>query len=427
LILIRSARGHVWGRRAKAVLALVGVVGVTGCGTTEAVGNRIAGDRLTIYSSVPLHGDSSISGVAVINGERMALARIGSRIGDYHVTFKVLDDSTGQSDEWNPGQTTANARTAVQDKTSIGYVGDLNSGASAISIPLLNRAGIAQVSPTSTAIGLTSGGAAASPGEPAKYYPTGTRTFARVVPNDSVQANAQVKLQRSAGCTKTYVLDDGEVDGLDAATSFFVAAQSAGLKVVATQMFEPRATNYTSLAAGVAKSGANCVLISAITDTNAVLVTKQIARALPDARIFGTAGLAESTYTNPAQGGIPLALDPRVLITAATLGPDDYPPAGRTFLANYTRLYGRSQPSAIFGYEAMSLMLNAVARATEGGTITPRRSKVVAAIFATRDRHSVLGTYSIDRRGDTSLTRYGVYRVVGGRLAFWKAIDASAV
>jgi branched-chain amino acid transport system substrate-binding protein len=421
--LIRSARGQVPGARAIALLALVGLLGIAGCGTTEAAGNRIAGDTLTIYLSVPLHGASRVSGMAVVNASKMALAPTQGRIGKYRIALKVLDDSTAHSDEWNPGQTTVNARLAVQDRTTIGYLGELNSGASAISIPLLNRAGIAQISSSSTAIGLTRGGPAASPGEPDKYYPTGVRTFARVVPNDSIQSIAQVRLQRDAGCTKTYVLDDGEVDGLDAAISFVLAAQAAGLHVVATQMFEPRATDYTALAAGVAKTGADCVLVSAIPDSNAALVTKQVARALPHARIFGSAGLAESSYADPSRGGIPTAIDPRVLITDPTLAPRDYPPRGRAFFAAYTKRYGEPQPAAIFGYEAMSLMLDAIRSATDGGTDTARRSNVVDAMFDTRDRHSVLGTYGIDRNGDTTLRRYGVYAVVAGQLRFWKAID----
>jgi len=421
--LIPTRRPHVWGLGVIAAIAVAVAVIVAGCGTTEALGNRISGDTLTIYSSGPLNGDSSVSGTAVLNGERMALAQAAGRIGKYHVVLKALDDSTPHSDEWNPGQTTVNARLAVQDKTTIGYLGDFNSGASAISIPVLNRAGIAQISPSSTAVGLTRGGPAVSPGEPDKYYPTGIRTFARVVPNDSIQAIAQVQLQRSAGCTKTYVVDDGEVDGLDAAISFVLAAQSAGLHVVATQMFEPRATNYASMAASVAQTGANCVLVSAIPDSNAALVTTQIAHALPQARIFGTNGLAESSYVDPAQGGIPTAIDPRVLITDPTLGPSDYPPSGRAFLTAYAEQYGEPQPAAIFGYAAMSLMLDAIDRATDRGTDTARRSKVVAAVFATRDHQSVLGTYSIDRDGDTTLRRYGVYTVVAGQLRFWKAID----
>jgi branched-chain amino acid transport system substrate-binding protein len=407
---------------AMAVFVLAGVL--TGCGSKAKTGDRISGRRLTVYASVPMHGASAVNGRAVVNGAQLALSQIRGRIGKYRIVFKVLDDSTVQRGQWDPGQTTVNARLAVADKTTIGYIGEFNSGASAISIPPLNRVGIAQISPASTAVGLTSQGSGSSPGEPQKYYPTGVRTYARIVPNDAIQAIAQVKLQKSVGCRRTYVVDDGEVDGADTANSFSLAAQSSGLHVVGLQAFQPGATDYTSLAVGVARSGADCVLISAITESNAVLVTKQIAAALPSARIFATAGVAESTYTDPAQGGIPIALDPRVLITAPTLGPSSSPPAGRQFYGLYEQRYGTPEPYAIYGYEAMSLMLSAIARATDRGTEVVRRSKVVAAIFATRGRRSVLGTYNIDRNGDTTLHRYGVYRVLGGALAFWKAIDA---
>ena len=42
----------------------------------------------------------------------------------------------------------------------------------------------------------------------------------------------------------------------------------------------------------------------------------------------------------------------------------------------------------------------------------------------TSDRHSVLGAYAINRNGDTTLRRYGVYTIVGGHLTFWESIDA---
>jgi branched-chain amino acid transport system substrate-binding protein len=323
---------------------------------------------------------------------------------------------------WDPGQTSANARLAIQDRTTIGYLGDLNSGASAVSIPLLNRAGIAQISPASTAVGLTSGGAGSSPGEPQKYYPTGVRTFARVVPNDAVQAAVQVRLQLSAGCTRTFVVDDDEVDGQDTAASFEAAAHSTALEVAGTQSFERGQASYGSLAAAVASSDADCVLISAITEDDAAQVTDQIATKLPHALIFGSAGLAESTYTDPALGGVAIAIDPRVLITVATLDPHAYPPAGRRFLVSYAQRYGAPQPYAIFGYEAMSLMLSAIARATDGGHRPARRSQVVSAIFHTHDRRSALGTYSIDPDGDTTLESYGVYRVVRGQLRFLEVI-----
>jgi branched-chain amino acid transport system substrate-binding protein len=413
-------------RRLRLAIMLAAVMGcaaaLSGCGTDAAAQNKISGGRLTIYVSVPLNGASMVSGEAVLRGADLALGSIHGRIGGYSISLRPLDDALAKTGTWDPGQTTADVHAALLDKTMIGYIGDFDSGASAVSIPLLNRAGIPQISPSSTAVGLTAGGPAAAPGEPDKYYPTGQRTFARVVPSDAVQAAVQARLQRSMGCTKTYVLDDDEVDGRDIAQSFEVAAKSAGLNIVGTQEYQPRVTDYTSLASGIAQTGANCVMLGAVTQNNAVLVTRRLAAALPNALIFGSAGLAESTYVDPALGGIPLSLDPRVVLTAATLSPDSYPPAGRRFFARYARRYGAPQPSAIFGYEAMSLFLDAISRATDKGTRQALRSKVLAALFATRDRHSVLGTYSIDSDGNTSLDEYGVWRVQDGRLTFWKAM-----
>jgi branched-chain amino acid transport system substrate-binding protein len=405
-------------------LSLMSAAVIAGCGssTKQALpGDKIPGTMLTIYSSGPMHGASSANAADVASGEQLALAQVHNRIGKYRIVFKSLDDSVAKRGEWDPGQTTLNARVALNDKTTIGYLGDYNSGASAISIPLLNRLGIPQLSATNTAVGLTQGGPSASPGEPEKYYPTGERTYARVIPNDAVQAAAQVKLQQRDGCRRTYVLNDGEDDG---AMSFTLAAQHAGLPLVGAQAFDPRAKDYTALAIAVAQTSPDCVLISAITENNAVLLTKQIAAAIPDARIFGMAGLAESTFTDATQGGIPAALDPRMIITVATLDPSLYPTAGRAFFGTYSRRYGVPQPYAIFGYEAMSLLLRAIDRATDHGRQPARRSKVVAAVFATHDRHSVLGTYSITHTGDTTLRRYGVYRVLNGELTFVTAIQA---
>lgn len=403
--------------------AVLAAAALAGCGASAVADNHVPGRKLTVFVSVPFDGSSAVSARAVVGGAQLALDSARHRLGRYRIELRVLNDATVQSRGWDPGQTSQNARVALADPTTIGYIGDLNSGASAVSIPLLNREGIPQISPSSTAVGLTQGGPAASPGEPQKYYPTQRRTFVRIVPTDSDQAGVQAKLQSQAGCRKVVVLDDGEVDGRDGAMSFAVAAKSADVDLVGTFQFDPRATSYQSLAASVAQTGADCMLISALPQNNAVQVSRQVARALPGIRIFGWSGLADTTYTDQDDGGIPDWLDSRMMVTVATLGAGDYPPAGRRFLAAYARRYGPPQPYAIYGYEAMSLMLDAISRATHRGRDDAVRSKVLAALFATHDRRSALGTYSIDGSGDTSLDRYGVYRISDGRLLFWKAME----
>jgi len=106
------------------------------------------------------------------------------------------------------------------------------------------------------------------------------------------------------------------------------------------------------------------------------------------------------------------------VLTDATLEPQAYPAAGQAFLVSYSQRFGDPPSTAIYGYEAMSLLLSAISKATDHGQRPAWRSKVVAALFATRRRRSVLGTYSITKEGDTTLRRYGVYRIVDGRLVF---------
>ncbi|MGN6168686.1 MAG: ABC transporter substrate-binding protein, partial [Solirubrobacteraceae bacterium] len=259
------------------VAAVLAAVTLAACGGIDAPAQgRIPGEKLTVYVSVPLSGASAVSARAVVDGVKLASSGARDRIGKYRVAVKVLNDATAAQGEWDPGQTSSNAVQAAADPSAIGYIGDLDSGASAVSIPILNQAGIPQISPRSSAVGLTSGGPAAAPGEPAKYYPAQERTFARVAPSDSVEAAVQVMLQESLGCTKTYVLTDEEVDGEDFAASFAVAARRAGLRVLATQQYDPQALGYRALARTIASSGATCVLVSAISGSNAVPVTRQI-------------------------------------------------------------------------------------------------------------------------------------------------------
>ena len=47
------------------------------------------------------------------------------------------------------------------------------------------------------------------------------------------------------------------------------------------------------------------------------------------------------------------------------------------------------------------------------------------AIHSTKDRDGVLGTYSIDANGDTTLTDYGSYTIKDGELVFDKTIKAA--
>ena len=408
-----------WMAGVAAVLASAALV--AGCGASASAENHVAGRVLTVYASVPYVGASAPDARAVVGGLQLALDESHHRVGRYRIALHILDDATAQSGGWDPGQTSANARRAAANPSTIGYIGEIDSGASAVSIPLLNRAGIPQISPTSTAVGLTSAGAGALPGEPEKYYPKQGRTFVRLAPDDAVQAAVQVRAQLGAGCRRTVALEDDDVDGRDAALTFAAVARGSGLPVTGPEPFAKGADDRAA-ATFVARSGAACVLIAGLDDRRAADLARSIAAAAPGTMLFGWAGLGAPGFIDPAAGGVPAWLAPQAVLTGLVAGAAPPSPA-RRFQSAYARRYGAPPPAAAYGYEAMSLLLDAIGRASGGGRGEVGRSAVLAALFHTRGRRSGLGTYSVAADGDTTLDRYGIYRVRNGRLALWKVMS----
>jgi len=137
---------------------------------------------VTVYSSLPLSGAARPQAQAVVRGARLAVEEAGGLAGGRQVRYVSLNGATRRAGSWTPERTARNAVRAATDDSTIAYIGEFNSGASAISMPILNEVGIAQISPSNTAIGLTRSGPGAERGEPAKYRPAGRRHYFRLAP-----------------------------------------------------------------------------------------------------------------------------------------------------------------------------------------------------------------------------------------------------
>src|ERR671931_887190 len=375
-----------------------------GCGGSNDKGGGGGGSTgstsLTIYSSLPLQGDSRPQSESVVNGEKLALQEHGGKVGKFTIKYVSLDDSTAATGKWEPGATSSDARKAAQDKSTIAYLGEFNSGASAISIPILNEAGILQISPSNTYVGLTRA-EGADKGEPDKYYPTGKRTYGRVVPADHIQAAAQVTYQKDEGCKKTYILNDKEVYGKGIADQVATIGKAQGLQIAGNDGIDTKAANFRTLAQKIKSSGADCMFFGGITQNKGVQVFKDVNAANPNMKLFGPDGVAESAFSSK----IPVATQKMTYITNPTLDPKLYPPAAQDFFKKYQQKYGKApEPYAIYGYEAMQVALLAIQNAGDKGN---DRSSVVDQFFKIKDRDSVLGKYSIDPNGDTTLSDYG--------------------
>jgi branched-chain amino acid transport system substrate-binding protein len=397
--------------------------GVAACGGDDDGGGGGGADSgrttLTIYSSLPLQGDSRPQSESVVNGEKLALEEAGGKVGQFKITYKSLDDATAAAGKWEAGQTSANARKAAQDQSTIVYLGEFNSGATAISLPITNEAGILQISPSNTYVGLTRA-EGADKGEPDKYYPSGKRTYGRVVPADHIQAAAQVAYQKGEGCTKLYVLNDKEVYGKGIADQVASIAKQQGLQVLGNDGIDTKAANFRTVATKIKSAGADCMFFGGITQNKGVQVFSDVHAANPDAKLFGPDGVAESPFTSK----ISTAVQKMTYVTNPTLDPKLYPASAQQFFDKYKSKYGKDpEPYAIYGYEAMKVALLAIQNAGDKGN---DRQAVIDAFYKIKDRDSVLGKYSIDENGDTTLSDYGADVVKSGKLVFDKVLKAQA-
>src|SRR3954469_6140568 len=290
-------------------LAAALAFGVTACGGSDndnggdssSSSGSGGGKSVTIYSSMPLQGSSRASTTDLVNGEKLALEQAGGKAGDIAVKLVSLDDSTAQAGNWTPEAASANARKAAQDKSTAAYIGEFNSGASAVTIPILNEAAVPQISPANTGVGLTTNKPGATPGEPDKYYPTGNRTYTRIVPIDTIQAAALVTLMKQDGCTKVAEVNDKEVYGQGLGKNVEIAAKDAGgLSVIMDEGIDTKAPNYRSIAQKAKSEGADCFLFSGVTANGGVPATKDFASALgPNAKLYGPDGVCASARADP--------------------------------------------------------------------------------------------------------------------------------
>jgi len=385
-----------------------------GCGTQNPA--EATGTQLAVYSSLPLQGPTAKASQEVVNGERLALSQAGGRAGSFRVGYVSLDDSDPRTGRLDPGVTAANAKIAAQDTSTIAYIGEYSSAATAVSLPLINAAGILQVSPASPYVGLTSS-LDAGQYEPQRFYPTGRRSFGRLQPGDPAQAAAQVKLMQALGVRKVYVLDDQNPFVVPLAALVAADARRAGIAVAVHDSLPiALAGAFQGEVGKVTPSGAQAVFFAGGGSAGAISLWRALHRAKPNLLLLGSSALATEAFT--------AAIGPageRTYLTSPELAVQDYPQPAARVLRLYQRRFGAEPgPNALYGYEAMSVVLDAIRRAGAHGN---NRQVVIDRFFATRDRDSVLGRYSIRANGETTLPGYAVYRVQDGRPVFYRAFD----
>ncbi|MFL5893122.1 MAG: hypothetical protein ACJ75I_10320 [Solirubrobacterales bacterium] len=387
-------------RAGLAAMAVSAVVAVAGCASS---GSGIqAGERVDVYVSMPLHGPEAANGRDVMAGARLALTDADGRVGELAVRAAYLDDTsgTGSNAGWSGARAAANARQATQDSAAIAYIGDFDSGATRFSLPITNEAHLLQVSPAASAIDLVQPYLGAGDQVPEEIQPTGERTFGRVIPSDEAQARAGAIWAKRLGSRGVFI-ERGTTRYDDVmAAAFHEQATSLNLRIAGTGEKLPE-TATGDLAYAAVEPSERPGIVSAMS------------------RVMGT----DALLTPAIPAWLVSGRQPReVFLTSAAEDPSQLPPRAHRFLRDFRDRYHREPGRyAAYGYEAMAVVLDSIRRAGDSGD---QRDAVVDAFFDTTDRRSILGMYSIDEVGNTTLGQLAGYRVVKGGPRFETALSA---
>jgi branched-chain amino acid transport system substrate-binding protein len=314
------------------------------------------GSRTTrVYTSLPLSGPIGAAGRDILRGAELALERSGTD----GVELVALDTHAADRE----ARAHDNARRAAEDPDALAYLGDFHSSQVATTAPILSAAGLLQVAPAATYAGL--GGA----------------TLVRLMPSDAGLAEGIADwLVRTAQVSTLLVVHDHD-PGYGAPVGAMCAKAAIGRGIETRR--RPVWSGDEPIAADVA--GAEAVLYVGVPGPGTAALWGHLHAVDPQMWILATDGLAVDRVAR----GIDANAE------------------------RMTRFFtAQRAPWGFYGYEAMALILDALAEA--GGS----RASAVRAARGTRNRESPLGRYSIDAEGLTTAPASGRLAVAGGELVW---------
>ena len=420
-------------KRMFAVTALVGMVATLA--TVAAVNGAVGRSALTplpssscgpiqgpkdakylIASDLPLQGAGRTQTVEMTKAIAFVLKNHGNKAGKSTVAYQSCDDSTAQAGKWDSSKCSTNANKYAQNRDLIAVIGTFNSGCAAIIIPILNRAPggpVGMVSPANTYVGLTHGGPGTAPGEPNKYYPTGKRNYIRIVAADDFQGAADAVLAKQLGVKSVYILNDKEAYGLGVATNFRNAAKKLGIKVAGFEAFDPKASSYEAIASKISGAKANGIFIGGLICENGGKLIKDLRAGNANAKLLLPDGFTPISAVAKDAG----TAAENSTVSVAGLPNSQLKGAGKKFLSSFKSVIHKdADPYSVYAAQAAEVVLNAIAK-SDGS-----RAGVASQLFKTNVSNGILGSFKIDKNGDTTSNPVTIYKIKGGKSTEFKVI-----
>jgi ABC-type branched-subunit amino acid transport system substrate-binding protein/streptogramin lyase/tetratricopeptide (TPR) repeat protein len=375
--------------------------------------------RYLIASDLPLQGLGTTT-PQMSQAIQFVLRQHRFRAGRYAVGYQSCDDSTVkvQPQSWSAARCAANAHAYARDASVIGVIGALNSSCSQIEVPITNRAPggpLGMISPDNTYVGLTHSGPGTARGEPRSYYPTGKRNFVHIEATDDVQGAADALLGRRLGVRRVYLDGFGVPYGVVLAQAFKSAAAKLGIRIVGSYVDTGPPPSYKPLAARIRRTGADGVFIAGflVGGSSGTLIRDLRAGLGPGVRIMAPDGFADFTQLVNVAG----AAAEGMTVSVAGLPNEQLPAPGKKFVAAFGAAVGeRPTVTSVYAAEAVEVLLDAIARSNGS------RASVIDQLFKTKVSNGILGSFSINRNGDTTAGAVTIYRIVHGSPTVFEVI-----
>ncbi|MHB8641713.1 MAG: branched-chain amino acid ABC transporter substrate-binding protein [Gaiellaceae bacterium] len=389
------------------------------CGPVQYGGS--GSPQFIIASDLPLQGSSRAQTIEMTKAIAFELKSKGYKAGKYSIGYQSCDDSTAQAGKWDPAKCSANAGNYARDNSVIGVIGTFNSGCAEIEVPILNRAGLGEISPANTYVGLTH--KPALPGEPEKYYPTHKRNYARVVAADDFQGSADAILMQQLHVKSVYILNDKEAYGFGVASAVrnvISHSKSLGIKVAGFAAWDPKASSYQDIATKIANSGADAIYLGGLECENGGKLVKDLRAGNASAKLIAPDGFSSFSSTVKDAG----AASEGMYISIAGEPYKNLPPAGKAFAQAFGKSIHKAptivNPYSNYGATALLVMLDAISKSN--GT----RASVTSHFYGASFTNTPIGNFALNANGDTNAGVISIYVIKNGQAPFYKLISPPA-
>ena len=344
----------------------------------------------------PMTGPQAHLGKDNESGAVLAIEDLNAQaleIGGAKVKFELVSED----DQADPKQGTIVAQKLVDAKVN-GVVGHLNSGTTIPASKLYFDAGLPQVSPSAT-----------NP----KYTQQGFATAFRVMANDVQQGKVLGEFAAKQGVKTVAIIDDRTAYGQGLADEFRKAAEAAGLKVVANEYTNDKATDFKAILTKIKSTKAELVFFGGM-DAQGGPMVKQMKDLGIKAKFVGGDGVCTPEFmklAGPAADGEFCSL-PGVPLEQLAKGPE--------FKQKFNTRFGYEiQLYAPNAYDAVMVIADSMKRA----------DSVEPAAYLPKIRETkmegVSGHIEFDEFGDLTSGAITLYQYQGGTLSYVETLGGA--